>query len=219
MATSNRSSTPEGSPDGSPDSYTTLADRGEAETKVQRSRFLALVAPATDEQQARAAIAEMESRHHDCRHVCYGWRLGHGAELREIRSDAGEPSGSAGEPILGALRHAGVTDAVAVVARYFGGVKLGTGGLGRAYRDAAAEALANAPTRIIRLGRRGELAFPYSMQKTIRHLLERREGRIDEESYGEQVRWRVWLPLAAWDGFEAEVREASAGQTKPRALD
>lgn len=200
-----------------PESFLTLAGRGEAELKVQRSRFLGLAAPAADEQAARAVVAEIENRHHDCRHVCYAWRLGWGDDLREIRSDAGEPSGSAGEPILGALRHAGVTDAVAVVARWFGGVKLGTGGLGRAYRDTAAEALAAAPVRTVRIGLEGELTFPYSLQKSIGKLVEGHRGRIAAEDYGAEVTWRVWLPTAAWDAFGAQVEELSAGRIRPRA--
>jgi len=201
------------------DAFLTLAAAGEAELKVQRSRFMAYVLPAADEAAARAAIAEVARRHHDCRHVCHAWRLGRGADTVEVRSDAGEPSGSAGEPILGALRQAGVTDAVAVVARWFGGVKLGTGGLGRAYRDAAAAALAAAPRREVRLGRRGELRLAYEQQKTLRRLIEEHDGRLEHEDFAADVTWRIWLPLSRWEPFAAALVEVTAGRTKIRALD
>jgi len=202
-----------------PESYLTLAGRAEAELKIQRSRFLALVCPVADEKSARDVIAQMERQHHDSRHVCYAWRLGHGDDLCEIRSDCGEPSGSAGEPILNALRHVGVTNVVAVVARWFGGVKLGTGGLGRAYRDTAARALEQAPTRIVRLGKEGDVTFPYSLQKTISRLIAKYDGETLAEKYAEEVAWRVWLPRSAWPAFADEVTEITAGRIRPRAED
>jgi uncharacterized YigZ family protein len=143
-----------------PDSYTTLAAAGAADLKVRRSTFLAMAAPAADDGAARAVVEELRRRHHDARHVCSAWRLGRGAGLREQRHDDGEPSGTAGEPILQAIRGLDLTDAVVAVVRYFGGVKLGTGGLARAYAAAAQAALAAAPRRTVRLGRRGRLTFP-----------------------------------------------------------
>ncbi len=201
-----------------PGGYLTIATPGEAELRVQRSRFLASIAAATDEATARERIADVARRYHDCRHVCFAWRLGHGAGLREGRSDAGEPSGTAGEPILSVLRGAGVSDAVAVVARYFGGIKLGTGGLGRAYRDAAAAALAEAGLRVVVPGRELELTLPYGDQKTVRRLLERHGGRIVAERYDTAVAWRVWLPLAAAEPFLASLGEATAGRADGRTV-
>jgi uncharacterized YigZ family protein len=199
-----------------PDVFRTLAGRGDAETRIQRSRFLAEAGPAADAESARAFVADLAARHHGCRHVCHAWRLGVGAGLTELRSDGGEPAGTAGEPILAAIRQAGVTDAVVAVARYFGGVKLGTGGLARAYGEAAALALTAAPRREIRLGRRYRLDFPYAHQKTLAHLLQRHGGHVVAEEYGAAVAWRVWLPVAAGDGFVADVIAATAGGIRPR---
>ncbi|MBK7702922.1 MAG: YigZ family protein [bacterium] len=127
-----------------------------------------------------------------------------------MRSDAGEPSGTAGEPILGVLRHAGITDAAIVVVRWFGGVKLGTGGLGRAYRDAAAAALAAAPRLVVPLGRRWRLEFPYDLVGRIEHLLGACGGRRDAAEFGAGVVWTVWLPAARGEEFAREA--ASLGQ-------
>ena len=194
-----------------PDSYLTLADRGEAELKVQRSRFLASARPTASVAEARAAITEVARQYHDCRHICHAWRLGVGAELQEARSDAGEPAGSAGTPILTAIRTTGLSDCVVVVARYFGGVKLGTGGLSRAYGGAAQKALAAAPPRTIRLGRTFSLTLPYEQIGNLKHLLARCEGRLDSEDYAATVSWRIWLPHSRWREFAAALKEATAG--------
>ncbi len=195
-----------------PDSYLTLADAGTAEHAVQRSTFLATAAPARSDDDARSLVAVWRRRYHDARHVCSAWRLGSGDGLREQRHDDGEPSGTAGEPILQALRGAGVTDAAVAVVRYFGGVKLGTGGLVRAYAAAAEAALAAAPRRVVTLGRHGRLVFPYPLQKVLARALAARGGEVREESFGAEVTWLVWLPRAAWDAFAADVVEATAGR-------
>ena len=194
----------------SPDSYLTLGGIGDAEIKIQRSRFVAWAGPACDEEAARSFIADLARRYHDSRHVCFAWRLGQNGSPTENRNDDGEPSGTAGEPILAAIRKREVTDTVAVVVRYFGGVKLGTGGLQRAYGEAAELALAAAPLREVLLGRTFRLAMPYPFQKTARHLLENGRGRIQDEEYSDRVVWKVWLPHSTWVGFEAALTEASA---------
>ncbi len=193
------------------DAYLTLAGPAEAEIRIQRSRFLALAAPAADEATARAAVTAMQQRYHDCRHVCHAWRLGRATHTIEARQDAGEPAGTAGEPILVAIRQADLVDTVVVVARYFGGIKLGTGGLARAYGDAAQGALTAAPRREVRLGRMAALAFGYAWQRTVGHVLEQCGGHCVGEEYGADVRWRVWLPLATVDAFTTAVCEATAG--------
>ena len=192
--------------------YDTLAAPGSAELKVQRSRFLAEVRHAPDEASARAALEDMARLHHDARHHCFAWRLGRGDELVEHRSDDGEPSGSAGEPILNALRRADVHDVVAVAARWFGGVKLGTGGLGRAYRDAAAEALEAAPRRRIRLGETVEVRFPYPLQKTVSHFLDAHGGERVDEAWGEDALWTLWFPADTVEAFVGAVEDAGQGR-------
>lgn len=194
-----------------------MAAAAAAEIKVQRSRFLAEAAPAATEEEARAALAGAQRSHHDCRHVAFAWCGGPAAARREWRGDGGEPAGTAGEPILAALRSADVADAVVTVARWFGGIKLGTGGLARAYHEAAAAALAAAPRRRVTPGAEGGVAFPYAWQGTLARLLARHEGRVVSEQYGETAVWRVWLPLGAWSAFAAEACDATAGAAKIEA--
>jgi uncharacterized YigZ family protein len=201
------------------DRYRTLAGPGTAEQKIQRSRFLAEAHHAASEEAARALVAAMRRRYHDARHVGVAWRLGAGDQPVEVRQDDGEPSGTTGEPILQAIRAAGLTDTVVMVARYFGGVKLGTGGLARAYGSTAAAAIAAAVPRTVLLGRRLEVVMDYGQQKTVRHLLEGVDGRIEDEDYGPRVTWLIWLPRARADGFAAAVRDASAGRVQVASVD
>jgi uncharacterized YigZ family protein len=204
---------------GQPDSYLSLDGPGTDEQKIQRSRFLAEARPASDLVAAQAAVVELRRRHHDARHVCHAWRLGIGQAAQELRQDDGEPAGTAGEPILLAIRGAGLTDVVVVVARWFGGVKLGTGGLTRAYGGTAAAALAAAPRRRVLLGREFDLVLDYASQKTVRHLLATCAGELRHEDYGAAVRWRLWLPHSRCDGFLERLREATAGRLVPEPAD
>jgi len=195
----------------------TLAAVGRSELKVQRSRFLAEAHPLGERDEVRVILGDMCRRYHDCRHVCHGWRAGHGDDLVEGRSDAGEPAGTAGEPILSALRGADVTDALVVVARYFGGVKLGTGGLGRAYREAAAAALDDAPRRRVPLGREHAFDSGYELIGPLEHLLDTFAGRIVDRTFAAEVAWTVWLPADRWRTFERELAALSEGRIKLRA--
>ncbi len=206
-------------PNSRDDSYLTLAGSACAEIKVQRSRFLAEAAPAADEAAARKAIETVARQYHDCRHICYGWRLGISSDVQEIHNDAGEPSGTAGEPILNAIRQAGLTDCVTIVARYFGGIKLGTGGLSRAYAGAAQAAVAKAERRTVLLGREFYLHFSYQQQKTIGHLLKQHRGKTVSEEFTEAVDWHIWLPNSTWQGFADSLREATAGTVSVQAID
>ncbi len=198
-------------PPNPPDSYLTLGDSAAAEIKIQRSRFIGAASPAADEQAARNFIAAQAKRFHDSRHVCHGWSLGIPPLQCENRNDDGEPSGTAGEPILVEIRKRNLSQVVVVVVRYFGGIKLGTGGLARAYGQAAAEALAAAPVRTILEGRTFSVEFPYALQKTLSHLLERHEGKVVQQEYGADVKWSIWLPHSRWAAFAAVLTETTAG--------
>lgn len=197
-----------------PDSYLTIGRPGTAEIRVQRSRFIAIASHAADTDAARAVIADQARLYHDSRHVCHAWRLGTPPDITENRNDAGEPGGTAGEPILVEIRKRQLCEVVVVVVRYFGGVKLGCGGLARAYGEAAAQALANAEQQTIRLGPTFTIQFPYSQQKTIQHLLERHAGLVQDETYQATVTWRIWLPHSQWRNFSAALQETTADTVK-----
>ena len=165
-----------------------LAPGGEARAEVREkgSRFLAVAGPAADEAAARELLAGLEREFPDATHHCWAGRLG--APPRERSSDAGEPAGTAGMPILQVLRGAGLSDVMAVVVRWFGGTKLGKGGLARAYAGAAREALQALPVvhRVptVRL----TLEIPYEKVGAVKRLIRPPEVELAAEEYGAAAR-------------------------------
>ena len=149
--------------------YRVPAARASAELREKGSRFLAVVVPVGDEAAAEQALAALAREHRDASHLCWAWRLGPTA--RERSHDAGEPHGTAGVPILQVLRGRELADALVAVVRWFGGVKLGKGGLARAYAAAAAAALDVVPTTERLERRRLRLVLGYEQVGAVRRLL------------------------------------------------
>jgi uncharacterized YigZ family protein len=162
-------------------SYAVPARQATAEIREQGSRFHAVIGAASGEDEARAMLASLARRHPGATHLCWALRLGWPPYERS--SDAGEPPGTAGIPILHALRGAGLSDVMAVVVRWFGGVKLGKGGLARAYGAAARAALAGLPTarRVARV--RLTLAVPLTRLGAVKRLIRPPEVEIVSELY------------------------------------
>jgi uncharacterized YigZ family protein len=175
-----------------------------AELREQGSRFFAFVAAAESVDSAKAFVDELARRYPDATHVCFAWRIGW--PPAERAADAGEPAGTAGPPLLAALRSAGLTDVVAAVVRYFGGTKLGKGGLVRAYGGALRAALEALATREESLRVRLAVELPYERVGAVKRLL--RPGRVElaEESYGESA----CLVLAVEPADRAGLDEALA---------
>lgn len=142
------------------DTYLTLAAPSQGEYKEKKSKFMAFARPVADVAGAKAFIASCQKEYFDARHVCWAYMLG--ADRKTfLSSDNGEPSGTAGKPILGQINSFGLTDVVVVVVRYFGGIKLGTSGLIAAYRAAAREALGAAVIVERHITERFTVTFPY----------------------------------------------------------
>jgi len=185
-------------------SYPSPAGEARAEIREKGSRFLAVIVPAADEAAAKAALAALVRRYPDATHHCWAWRLG--APPRERSSDAGEPAGTAGVPILQVLRGAGLSDVLAVVARWFGGTKLGKGGLARAYAAATRAALAALPvvTRVPIV--RVTVSVPFVRVGAVKRLLRPPEVELEREEYVEtgETGGTALLVLAV----HAERREA-----------
>ncbi len=106
-----------------------------------------------------------------------------------------------------------------MVVRYFGGIKLGCGGLSRAYGGAADMVLEQTPRREVLLGRHFDLAFPYPMRKTVEHILTAHRGKPVQEEYGAEVRWRLWLPHSTAESFLANLRDSTAGSLEPQEVE
>lgn len=153
----------------------------EAEVRELGSRFLAYLAPAPTADAAKEFLDRLRKRFPDATHHCFAWRIGWPAAERA--ADAGEPSGTAGQPILRALAGAGVTDVVAVVVRWFGGTKLGKGGLARAYSATTQLALAALPTRQELPRRRLRLTVPYDRIGAVKRLVRAPAVELASETY------------------------------------
>lgn len=157
--------------------YVTLAEPSQAILREKMSKFIAFAYPASSAAEARARIDEIASRYHDARHVCWAYLLG--ADGSEFQSnDNGEPSGTAGRPILGQIRSAGLSNVAIAVVRYFGGIKLGTSGLIAAYREAARMALDAAPKVTAYEMTDITFTFPYVAMNDVMRTLKDSEARI-----------------------------------------
>jgi uncharacterized YigZ family protein len=202
----------------SSDPYPTLSGRGEAETRVKASRFLAVAAPAGSEEEARALLAERQRMDFDATHHCSAWRL-HDGVWRA--NDAGEPSGSAGAPILAAIDGARLEDCAVVVTRYYGGTKLGVGGLIRAYGDAAALALRSAPRRLATPAARMRVRYDYAHTAAVMRVMERLGAQEVEHGFtaggaGGEVEFTV--PLSQHAILPDLLREQTAGAVSAETL-
>jgi uncharacterized YigZ family protein len=186
------------------ESYLAPAAPASAELRERGSRFLALLLAAAGEAEAKARLAEVAAEHSGATHHCWAWRLGW--PPRERSSDAGEPGGTAGPPILRALQGARVSDALLVVVRWYGGTKLGKGGLVRAYGGVAREVLRDAALTLRLRRQLVELEIPYPHLGAVQRLLHPPEIELLRQVYGEGVRWE----LAVADQRLPTLREVAA---------
>jgi uncharacterized YigZ family protein len=187
--------------------YTAPAGVAEAEIREKGSVFLAVIAPAATEEEARAVLEGVARRFPDATHHCWAWRLGSPPQPRERSADAGEPAGTAGMPILQVLRGAGLSDAVAVVARWFGGTKLGKGGLARAYAAATREALAGLPLAARVPTVEVAVAVPYERVGAVKRLIHPPEVELVSEEYGERARLVLAVHAERREGLAAALAD------------
>jgi hypothetical protein len=164
------------------DTYLTLSASGEAVYTEKRSKFYAFAEHVDDEESAKARVAALRKQFYDARHVCFAYVLDFDGQ-RTRSNDDGEPSGTAGRPILGALRSAGLTFTLAVVVRYFGGVKLGTGGLVVAYREAAAAAIAEATVEERLIMEQFRVEVPYTDADVAMRFIRDGSGEITARDF------------------------------------
>lgn len=181
--------------------------------RVRGSRFRAHLAPTADPDAAARVVASVRATHDDASHHCWAWRL---ADGRHRSDDDGEPGGTAGPPILRHLAGADLTDVVCVVTRWFGGTLLGTGGLVRAYGDAAAGAIAAADVVVRRRTTTVVVDHPYDLTNAVAAVLADHAARVITATYGETVRLEVSVPAAAAGEFATAMRDATAGRVQPR---
>ena len=186
----------------------TIAGAAHSELVIRKSRFLGCVEPVADRAAAQARVAQLRAQHPDAAHVC--WALLAGGQSAAV--DDGEPGGTAGRPMLDVLRHHDLDGVLATVVRYFGGVKLGAGGLVRAYTDAVAQALLGAVKTPRVTLRSLRCTVPYALEGWMRRLVERTGATTALVEHTSVVTFTILLPDPQAPAFVAEVNEGGQGK-------
>jgi uncharacterized YigZ family protein len=186
----------------------TIASAVHHELIIKKSRFIACVQPMPDRAGAQKVVAELRAQHPGAAHVC--WALLAGGQSAAV--DDGEPSGTAGRPMLDVLRHQDLEGVLATVVRYFGGIKLGAGGLVRAYTDSVAQALLAAPKIPIIKMRQLRCNAPYAMEGMLRRELDAAGASLDDVMHGDDVKFTFTLPASAAPGLRARLDDAGHGR-------
>ncbi|MDX2138406.1 MAG: YigZ family protein [Chloroflexota bacterium] len=183
-----------------------------AEIEVLRSRFIATLALVETIEDTKARLASVASELANASHHAYAYVIGHGSSIVEGMSDAGEPSGTAGYPIMAVLRGSKLGDCIIIVTRYFGGTLLGTGGLVRAYTDAAKAVLETAPTEQKVERSQVLVIVSYSYYERLLRTLRDLEAVVDQEDFAAEVTVLVTLPTANVQQLQTLLRELTAGK-------
>lgn len=174
------------------DTFYTLDNTGEGVYREKMSKFISFAVPVTSVDEARETIATYTNRYHDARHVCWAYMVG-ADRSQYLSSDNGEPSGTAGKPILGQINSFNLTNVVIIVVRYFGGIKLGTSGLIVAYREAAREAISAAT--IIECHEQATLCFtfPYLSMEPVMRLIKSGDVKVLDQAFNNTCEMTVQL--------------------------
>lgn len=194
-------------------SYRILLEGGEGEIVEKKSRFIATIRKCETEEEAVAFIDEMKKKYWDARHNCSAFVIGSRGELTRC-SDDGEPSGTAGRPMLEVLLGEGIRNIAVVVTRYFGGTLLGTGGLVRAYTQAVKEGLKSCTVGKMRFGCDLKMETDYNGIGKILYLLGQRGIEPLDSTYTDNVTLMIRIPAEQEEAFRKEVVEATCGKAK-----
>jgi uncharacterized YigZ family protein len=192
--------------------YPIPAGEVRVELMVKNSRFIGRAGYTPSVEAAKAFIEQVKAEEPGCSHAVYAFAVGHGASVIHGMSDAGEPSGTAGRPALAVVKGSGLGDVTVVIVRYFGGTKLGTGGLVKAYTETAQLALAELPVTEKVERRTVELTIPYGFYEQCRRLIEAHGGQVDQEDFAAEVTLRLTFIVDDLPGFKADIAEATRGQ-------
>lgn len=177
------------------DTYKTIEEQGEGIYTEKRSKFLAFAIPVTTVEQVKEIVELYQKKYYDARHVCYAYRLGERGD-QERANDNGEPSGTAGKPILGQIHSKELTNVLVIVVRYFGGAKLGTSGLIVAYRLAAAEALDAVPHIEKTIDSEITLRFSYPLLNDVLRIVKEEAPKVVEQVFDNECVVRLSMRLS-----------------------
>jgi uncharacterized YigZ family protein len=175
------------------------------EQSIKRSRFLTWIYPSSSPEIAKQHLKTVQQQYPDARHICWAWIAGAPNTHHLAMSDDGEPAGTAGKPMLNVLQHKNIGEITAIVVRYFGGIKLGTGGLSRAYSSSVSEALKITPLIACIQMQSIHLACIYAEESRLRRYLDKNSGVIDSIEYQENVQLLCQIPLKNLQAFQDDL--------------
>ena len=188
------------------DTYKTITDKAEGIYTEKRSKFIAIAQPVRSVEDVKACLEEYQKKYYDARHVCYAYMLG--PERKEFRAnDNGEPSGTAGKPILGQINSNGLTDILVSVVRYFGGIKLGTSGLIVAYKAAAAEAIGNAEVVERTVDATIGFRFEYPLMNEVMRIVKEEGPEIVSQGYDNDCLMTLRIRLSLMPKLKARLEK------------
>lgn len=193
--------------------YKTTAENGTASYEIQKSRFIAYTSHVETEAEARDFVTAIKKKHFDARHNCSAWVLGADSSQQKSNDD-GEPGGTAGNPILEAIKQHGLTNVVVVVTRYFGGIKLGAGGLIRAYSHTASLGLEATPCLEVKPFCLMEAEMDYSLLGTVENWIRNEELRTGETAYLDKITVRLLVEPTDCEAISTELTNLTAAQCK-----
>ncbi len=188
------------------------------ELQVKNSRFIGRAGYTPSVAEAKAFIGKVKTEEPGCSHAVYAFAVGHGATVTHGMSDAGEPSGTAGRPALAVVKGSGLGDVTVVIVRYFGGTKLGTGGLVKAYTEIAQLALAELSVTEKVERQTVMVTIPYSFYELCQRLIEGHHGQVDDEEFAADITLFITFTVDDLPPFESAVTEATRGQVAVNKL-
>lgn len=193
------------------DTYKTITDKAQGIYTEKRSKFIAVAIPVHTLEEIKQHLDTYQKKYYDARHVCYAYMLGY--ERKEFRAnDNGEPSGTAGKPILGQINSNELTDILIIVIRYFGGIKLGTSGLIVAYKTAAAEAIANATIEERTVDDDVTVVFEYPFMNDIMRIVKEEEPIILEQSYDMDCMMKLRIRRSMMERLRARLEKVDTAR-------
>lgn len=198
-------------------SYRTLSCTSEGLYKEKMSKFISFAMPVYSADEAKEAVAAYRNRFHDARHVCWGYRIGADGDTSRS-SDDGEPAGTAGKPILGQLLSNNITNVLVVVIRYFGGIKLGTGGLIVAYREAAADAIRSNSIVERAVEKVIEVEFDYISTDSVMRLLKDEYVTVKERDFDNRCRLLLSVQLVYADTLVSALSKIEGAKVSEDAV-
>lgn len=193
------------------DNYKVAIEAGQAEIVEKKSRFIAYIRPIESEEEALSFIDDIKKKNWDAKHNCYAYVIGKNEEITRC-SDDGEPSGTAGRPMLEVLLNSEIRNIVVVVTRYFGGILLGTGGLVRAYQKAVLDALTDCKYANVVYGVIVDVTLDYSNAGKMISYCEGENLKIINKEYGENVVFRVFIHIDIYENFLEDIRNRTNGK-------